>query len=248
MGNRTANFILTRIGNSIGNCEDAWVMRRQLRHSIVPWLKRLGPPLSKIPGFCRYRRRRLPGWRFLSVCSPGWWLFIPTRCKLGATAWSSRRAGTAGCCCLRCLRKMIGTARLSWNKLAARLGCRRMPGAKAPALRRSRPRSSLTLTSLMLTSGSKWSDGRPRPSTTATAIDCFPSISASVTAINTHSCAPQPHFRTLVFPVERRNLSPAAFRWRRRRREGNMELAVVIVVVMVAGAMIPGNPKIRFFR
>jgi hypothetical protein len=27
-----------------------------------------------------------------------------------------------------------------------------------------------------------------------------------------------------------------------------MELAVVIVVVVVAGAMIPGNPKIRFFR
>jgi len=27
-----------------------------------------------------------------------------------------------------------------------------------------------------------------------------------------------------------------------------MELAVVIVVVLVAGAMIPGNPKIRFFR
>jgi hypothetical protein len=30
--------------------------------------------------------------------------------------------------------------------------------------------------------------------------------------------------------------------------EGNMELAVVIVVLVVAGAMIPGNPKIRFFR
>jgi len=30
--------------------------------------------------------------------------------------------------------------------------------------------------------------------------------------------------------------------------EGNMELAVVIVVVLVAGAMIPGNPKIVFFR
>jgi len=27
-----------------------------------------------------------------------------------------------------------------------------------------------------------------------------------------------------------------------------MELAVVIVVVVVASAMIPGNPKIRFFR
>jgi len=27
-----------------------------------------------------------------------------------------------------------------------------------------------------------------------------------------------------------------------------MELAVVIVVVVVAGAMIPGNAKIRFFR
>jgi len=27
-----------------------------------------------------------------------------------------------------------------------------------------------------------------------------------------------------------------------------MELAVVIVVVIVAGAMIPGNTKIRFFR
>jgi len=27
-----------------------------------------------------------------------------------------------------------------------------------------------------------------------------------------------------------------------------MELAVVIVAVLVAGAMIPGNPKIRFFR
>jgi len=27
-----------------------------------------------------------------------------------------------------------------------------------------------------------------------------------------------------------------------------MELAVVIVVLVVAGAMIPGNPKIRFFR
>jgi len=27
-----------------------------------------------------------------------------------------------------------------------------------------------------------------------------------------------------------------------------VELVVVIVVVVVAGAMIPGNPKIRFFR
>jgi len=27
-----------------------------------------------------------------------------------------------------------------------------------------------------------------------------------------------------------------------------MELAVVILVLVVAGAMIPGNPKIRFFR
>jgi hypothetical protein len=27
-----------------------------------------------------------------------------------------------------------------------------------------------------------------------------------------------------------------------------MELAIVIVVLVVAGAMIPGNPKIRFFR
>jgi len=27
-----------------------------------------------------------------------------------------------------------------------------------------------------------------------------------------------------------------------------MELAVVIVVVVVASAMIPGNPKIQFFR
>jgi len=27
-----------------------------------------------------------------------------------------------------------------------------------------------------------------------------------------------------------------------------MELAVVIVVVLIAGAMIPGNPKIVFFR
>jgi len=27
-----------------------------------------------------------------------------------------------------------------------------------------------------------------------------------------------------------------------------MELAVVIVAVLVAGAMIPGNPKIVFFR
>jgi len=27
-----------------------------------------------------------------------------------------------------------------------------------------------------------------------------------------------------------------------------MELALVIVVVVVAGALIPGNPKIRFYR
>jgi hypothetical protein len=30
--------------------------------------------------------------------------------------------------------------------------------------------------------------------------------------------------------------------------EGKLELAIVIVVVVVAGAMIPGNSKIRFFR
>jgi hypothetical protein len=30
--------------------------------------------------------------------------------------------------------------------------------------------------------------------------------------------------------------------------EGNMEFAVVIVVLVVAGAMIPGNPEIHFFR
>jgi len=34
----------------------------------------------------------------------------------------------------------------------------------------------------------------------------------------------------------------------RQYRGGNMELAVVIVAVLVAGAMIPGNPKIVFFR
>jgi len=27
-----------------------------------------------------------------------------------------------------------------------------------------------------------------------------------------------------------------------------MELVIVIVVLVVAGAMIPGNPKVRFFR
>jgi len=27
-----------------------------------------------------------------------------------------------------------------------------------------------------------------------------------------------------------------------------MELVIVIVALVVAGAMIPGNPKIRFFR
>jgi hypothetical protein len=30
--------------------------------------------------------------------------------------------------------------------------------------------------------------------------------------------------------------------------EGTMELVIVIVVVMVAGAMIPGNPEIHFYR
>jgi hypothetical protein len=30
--------------------------------------------------------------------------------------------------------------------------------------------------------------------------------------------------------------------------EGNMELVIVIVVLVVAGAMIPGNPEIHFFR
>jgi hypothetical protein len=33
-----------------------------------------------------------------------------------------------------------------------------------------------------------------------------------------------------------------------RPGEGKMELAVVIVVLVVAGAMIPGNPKIHFYR
>jgi hypothetical protein len=32
------------------------------------------------------------------------------------------------------------------------------------------------------------------------------------------------------------------------RRGGKLELAIVIVVLVVAGAMIPGNSKIRFFR
>jgi len=27
-----------------------------------------------------------------------------------------------------------------------------------------------------------------------------------------------------------------------------MELGIVIIVLLVAGAMIPGNPKIRYFR
>jgi hypothetical protein len=31
-------------------------------------------------------------------------------------------------------------------------------------------------------------------------------------------------------------------------REDEMELAVVIVAVVVAGAMIPGNSRVRFFR
>jgi hypothetical protein len=30
--------------------------------------------------------------------------------------------------------------------------------------------------------------------------------------------------------------------------EGKMELVIVIVVLVVAGAMIPGNPEIHFFR
>jgi hypothetical protein len=34
----------------------------------------------------------------------------------------------------------------------------------------------------------------------------------------------------------------------RQHCEGNVELVIVIVVALVAGAMIPGNPRIRFFR
>jgi hypothetical protein len=33
-----------------------------------------------------------------------------------------------------------------------------------------------------------------------------------------------------------------------QNREDKMELAVVIVAIVVAGALIPGNSKIRFFR
>jgi hypothetical protein len=33
-----------------------------------------------------------------------------------------------------------------------------------------------------------------------------------------------------------------------QHREGKMELVIVIVVLVVAGAMIPGNPEIHFFR
>jgi hypothetical protein len=33
-----------------------------------------------------------------------------------------------------------------------------------------------------------------------------------------------------------------------QHREGKMELVVMIVVLVVAGAMIPGNPEIHFFR
>jgi hypothetical protein len=53
-----------------------------------------------------------------------------------------------------------------------------------------------------------------------------------------------PHFRTLAFQAQRRKLGTAVF----PKLWGNMELAVVIVVVVVAGALIPGSPKIHFFR
>jgi len=60
-------------------------------------------------------------------------------------------------------------------------------------------------------------------------------------------CFRRPHFSTLAFYVRRSNLSPDA-QIIEAHREGNMELAFVIVVVVVAGAMIPGNPKVQFYR
>ena len=55
------------------------------------------------------------------------------------------------------------------------------------------------------------------------------------------------HVRTLVFCAEQSKLG-AGRRFAGRLCEGSMELAVVIVVLIVAGAMIPGDSKIPFFR
>lgn len=61
-----------------------------------------------------------------------------------------------------------------------------------------------------------------------------------------------PHFRTVVFSARGGKLSLGLLilkrRWQAKRSEGDMELVVVIVVLVVAGAMIPGNPEILFFR
>jgi hypothetical protein len=57
----------------------------------------------------------------------------------------------------------------------------------------------------------------------------------------------RPHFSTVAFSAKGRKLSAATLILK-AAFGGAMELAIVIVVLVVAGAMIPGNPKIRFFR
>jgi hypothetical protein len=48
-------------------------------------------------------------------------------------------------------------------------------------------------------------------------------------------------------PISHAQLTPA-LRLHPKLQEGAMELVVVIVVLVVAGAMIPGNPDIHFYR
>jgi hypothetical protein len=50
-----------------------------------------------------------------------------------------------------------------------------------------------------------------------------------------------------VFSNRRRKLDPGCID-AALNGEGNVELALVIVVLVVAGAMIPGNSKIRYYR
>jgi len=71
-----------------------------------------------------------------------------------------------------------------------------------------------------------------------------------------HPTFAPPHFSTVALLAGEGKLSAGRLilrlallrRLPRQDGESDMELAVVIVVLVVAGAMIPGNPKIHFFR
>src|ERR1700722_12465300 len=138
----------------------------------------------------------------------------------------------AVCCCPRFRSNTGGTGRRFLPKPAKKPACLWMPGAN-PRPSKLLPRRSL----------------ETQESTTRANLALLfrkaPRVQATAWQVKASYLATSPKNSPLV-----REEQPV--RWlfdcRPNAVRRAMELAIVIVVVVVAGAMIPGNPQIRFFH